>query len=107
MIQSIDQQFPLEIEFDDLPSTCECNIIDCRSTQEFESSHLNEAINIPLQHLSIEVDNFPFNKEDTFFIYCNSGNRSRTFATFLRSLGFLKCQSIAGGLELWGDSPTC
>jgi len=104
MTPRVDLQIPLEIAFDDMPDSCNCMIIDCRSTQEFEISHLKEAINIPLQHLSIELEDFPCKKDDVFFVYCESGNRSGTFTTYLRSLGFSKCRSIAGGLELWGEA---
>ena len=47
MTPRVDLQIPLEIAFDDMPDSCNCMIIDCRSTQEFEISHLKEAINNP------------------------------------------------------------
>jgi rhodanese-related sulfurtransferase len=93
---------PIEIAYCDLPNSGEV-VIDCRSIDEFEVSHLNNAIHIPLQHLSIQKDSFPCNKDQTFFVYCNTGNRSRTFVTFLRSLGYTNCQSIAEGYEQWGN----
>ena len=46
----------------------------------------------------------PCNCEDTIYVYCKSGNRSGTFTLYLRSLGYSKCQSIAGGFEEWGES---
>ena len=93
---------PIEIEFASVPESGSC-FIDCRSEDEFEIAHQDEAINVPLQHLSLRLDDFPFQKEDTFYVYCNSGNRSATFVTYLRSIGYEHCQSIAGGFETWGQ----
>jgi len=99
-------QKPLEITCDDLPNTDEMRI-DCRSIDEFEEAHLDNAVHIPLQHLSIRQDNFPCSKDQTFYVYCRTGNRSRTFVTYLRSIGYVHCQSISGGFESWGDSKSC
>ena len=74
---------------------------------EFEIAHLEGAINIPLQHLSLLQDSFPCKKDDVFYVYCRTGNRSCTFVTYLRSIGYSNCQSIAGGFELWGAPPSC
>jgi phage shock protein E len=93
---------PIEIAYADLP-TSGASVIDCRSEEEFEEAHYSGAINIPLQHVSVRKDTFPFNEDEAFYVYCNSGNRSATFVTYLRSIGYVHCQSIAGGIELWGD----
>ncbi len=90
----------LEIEYSQINEP-DSTFIDCRTKQEFENGHLPNAINLPLQHLSILKDSFPCSKKDTFFVYCKSGNRSYTFVTYLRSLGYSKCQSIVGGYEQW------
>ena len=98
---------PIKIEFADLDADGTSVIIDCRSTEEFEHAHLTHAINIPLQQLSIRQDTFPCSREDTFYVYCRTGNRSATFVTYLRSIGYPNCQSIATGYESWGDSSAC
>jgi rhodanese-related sulfurtransferase len=98
---------PLEIEFANLQTDSTTVIIDCRAVEEFEQAHLEHAINIPLQHLSIRQETFPCNKDDTFYVYCRTGNRSSTFVTYLRSIGYPNCQSIAAGFESWGDSSAC
>jgi len=97
---------PIEIQFEDLPPTGDA-IIDCRSIEEYEVSHLDNSIHIPLQQLSLLQDAFPYTKEDTFYVYCRTGNRSSTFVTYLRSIGYKNCQSIAGGYKRWGNSSTC
>lgn len=100
-------EIPIEITFDTLSTLQNPILIDCRTTEEFEEGHLTHAINIPLQHLSLRKDDFPCKCSDAFFVYCKSGNRSETFAVFLRTLGFTKCQSVAGGYESWGEKKSC
>jgi rhodanese-related sulfurtransferase len=105
-MQSQVERKPLETNIEDA-KTIQATFIDCRSAEEFEDSHLVNAINIPLQHLSIRQDTFPCNKGDTFFVYCKTGNRSKTFVTYLRSIGYSNCYSIKGGYENWGEESTC
>ncbi|MBT5410042.1 MAG: rhodanese-like domain-containing protein [Phycisphaerae bacterium] len=93
---------PIEIAYEDLPSPCN-SFIDCRAVEEYEIAHYDGAINVPLQHVTICIDSFPYKKEDTFFVYCKSGNRSCTFVTYMRSIGFTNCQSITGGYQEWGQ----
>jgi len=96
---------PLEISIENARSNNSATIVDCRSVEEYEEGHLQEALNVPLQHLSVLIDDFPCNRNEQLFVYCKTGNRSGTFAIYLRSLGFTKCQSIKGGYELWGNEP--
>ena len=98
---------PIQITYKDALQQQNSVLIDCRTVEEFESGHLEDAINVPLQHLAICIDDLPCNCEDTIYVYCKSGNRSGTFALYLRSLGYTKCQSIEGGFEEWGEPEQC
>jgi rhodanese-related sulfurtransferase len=104
MQQPHESELPLEIAFNEITFCSDTIVIDCRTEEVYESSHLDHSINIPLQHLSIQVDDLPCKQDDSIFIYCRTGNRSATFATYLRSIGYTKCQSIIGGFESWGES---
>ena len=92
---------PLELSFEEVED--DAVIIDCRKVDEFECGHLNGAQNIPLQHISISKESLPCSEEDKIVVYCRTGNRSLTFATYLRSIGYQHCQSIAGGYESFED----
>ena len=98
---------PLEILFHDLSKVQDAIIIDCRTSDEYELGHIENSINIPLQHLSIQKENLPCKTSDAIVVYCRTGNRSFSFATFLRSIGYERCQSISGGFEDWGDQASC
>lgn len=59
-------------------------IIDVRTRQEFEEEHLEGAINIAVDELSSSV----FDKEKIIFVYCTSGNRSKSAYNFLQNSGY-------------------
>ena len=83
-------------------------LIDCRTEEEYEAGHLEGAILFPLQQLSVRVSELEKYRDTPIIIYCRTGNRSGTFARYLRTIGFAKCQSISEGYETWGDfKPTC
>lgn len=98
---------PIEIAFDDLVSIEDPVVIDCRTCDEYALGHINNAVNIPLQHLSISKDSLPCSPDDNIVVYCRTGNRSFSFATYLRSIGYDRCQSIEGGFEMWGEQAAC
>ncbi len=92
---------PLELSFEEVDENA--IVIDCRKVDEFEVGHLKGAKNIPLQHISVSKKSLPCSEEDNIIVYCRTGNRSLTFATYLRSIGYKHCQSIAGGYESFED----
>ena len=58
-------------------------IIDVRTKEEYESGHLVDAINIPYDQLSDDLD-----KSKVIFVYCRSGNRSNIAFKTLTNLGY-------------------
>ena len=60
-------------------------IVDVRSEEEYEVSHVKDAINIEYTLIddSIELD-----KEKYILVYCASGRRSNIAATKLSSMGY-------------------
>ncbi len=92
---------PLELSFDEVDENA--IVIDCRKVDEFEAGHLKGALNIPLQHISVSKESLPCTENDNVIVYCRTGNRSLTFATYLRSIGYQRCQSISGGYESFGE----
>jgi len=100
-------QLPLEISFEAMKLIDGVVIVDCRTKDEFDSGHLEGALNLPLQQVCIQNEDLPCNQDDAIAVYCRSGNRSFTFATYLRSIGYPNCQSIEGGIETWGEREKC
>ena len=60
-------------------------IIDVRTPQEFESGHVESAINIEWQDIAL-VENIT-NKDNQIFLYCRSGNRSQKATDILIDIG--------------------
>jgi len=60
-------------------------IIDVRTKEEYDELHISGAINIPLNELD---KNNKFDKNKIIFVYCRSGNRSRTAYNLLKNLGY-------------------
>ena len=61
-------------------------IIDVRTPQEFESGHVESAINIEWQDIAL-VENST-NKDNRIFLYCRSGNRSQKATDILIEIGY-------------------
>lgn len=75
-------------------------IIDVRSESEFESGHINNAINVPLDTISNDIINVVDDKDKTILVYCKSGNRSKTASEKLVSLGYTNVNNF-GGIDNW------
>ena len=61
-------------------------IIDVRTPEEFESGHVESAINIEWQDIAL-VENIT-NKDNQIFLYCRSGNRSQKATDILIDIGY-------------------
>ncbi|RDC48388.1 rhodanese-like domain-containing protein, partial [Acinetobacter sp. RIT592] len=48
-------------------------LIDIRTKEEFEESHIKNAINIPLHDLMYNIDEIEDFKEKNIIVYCRSG----------------------------------
>ena len=70
-------------------------IIDVRKRSEYESEHLEDAVNIPLNEIKNRIEEFP--KEDPFIIYCAGGYRSMVAASLLKQRGYHRFVDVEGG----------
>ena len=60
-------------------------IIDVRTKEEYDDSHISGAINIPYD----EIDkNISIDKENIIFVYCMGGTRSAIAFGELKELGY-------------------
>lgn len=83
--------------FKELVNEPGATIIDVRSPMEFQSAHVNGAINIPLEYVSGSIDKFKeFSKP--LIIYCRSGNRSGLAVHILKASGVSEAYN-GGGLD--------
>lgn len=71
-------------------------IIDVRTKEEYNESHLKGAKNIPLDN----IKDINISKDTEIIVYCRSGARSREAANILISLGYKNINDM-GGIINW------
>lgn len=70
-------------------------LIDVRSVGEFESGHVPNSINIPVEKIGDITEVIP-DKDATILLYCRSGNRSATAANTIQGFGYKVIFDIGG-----------
>ena len=63
-------------------------IIDVRTAGEFNSGHLENAINIPYDIIDQEIGKHVKDKNSDIMVYCRSGNRSGIAKKTLNKIGY-------------------
>ena len=67
-------------------------LMDVREADEFRSSHIPGAVNVPLS----AVSQVTLPKDKPLFVYCLRGTRSRRAANCLKRMGYQNVKSIGG-----------
>lgn len=75
-------------------------ILDVRTEEEYQSSHIPGAMLLPLDKIGSEPPKELPDKEADILIYCRSGNRSKQAADRLVKLGYLNIYDF-GGIMDW------
>lgn len=73
-------------------------ILDVRTPAEFASGHLDGAINIDVQSADFDAAVSELELDDSYVVYCRSGNRAATAIDRMSALGFTSLQN-GGGLD--------
>ena len=77
-------------------------LIDVRTPMEFSQGHIQGSVNVDFKEEKDFQNYFKnFDKSETIFLYCRSGNRSRKSAEKLIDLGFNKIYDLEGGFIEW------
>lgn len=62
-------------------------VVDVRSTREFSSGHLLQALNVPLEELGLLPQKIK-NKDQIILVHCRSGLRSKKAKAHLQRIGY-------------------
>ncbi|MCQ2432033.1 MAG: rhodanese-like domain-containing protein [Clostridia bacterium] len=81
-------------------------IVDVRRPDEFAQGHIPGAVNIPNEDISIEMPSGLPDKEQTIYIYCRSGNRSKQASAKLAAMGYTHIIEFGGILDWDGNIVT-
>jgi hydroxyacylglutathione hydrolase len=73
------------------------NVLDVRKNSEYESEHIKNVQNLPLDYINQSMSEIDREKE--YHIHCAGGYRSMIFASILKSRGFDKVIDVAGGFN--------
>ncbi|MGB3152393.1 MAG: MBL fold metallo-hydrolase [Maribacter sp.] len=73
------------------------HILDVRRASEYNSEHVENAINAPLDYLKDSMTKVDKNK--TYYVHCRSGYRSMVFVSILKSMGYENLIDIEGGMN--------
>ena len=72
-------------------------IIDVRTPEEFNSGHVQGALNIPVESPDFAAQVSALDPAATYAIYCRSGNRSAVATAQMGSMGYLHLYDLEGG----------
>jgi rhodanese-related sulfurtransferase len=74
-------------------------LVDVRTPGEYQSAHIEGALNVPLDQLSARMAELG-PKDGAIVVYCQSGGRSGSAASMLRSAGFTRVSDL-GAMSRW------
>lgn len=75
-------------------------ILDVRTKEEYEESHIVGAVCVPNETISDTEPVELKDKEQLILVYCRSGNRSKQASEKLVSLGYSNIKEF-GGISTW------
>lgn len=76
-------------------------VLDVRSPGEFETAHIDGAINIPVDRLDPHLREIVHNAGGTMVLVCQSGGRAEQAATKLSKHGKQDLVLLQGGMNAW------
>lgn len=80
--------------------------IDVREPEEFNSGHVESALNFPLSSLELDLAKITkLGKDSELVIYCASGNRSGQAINFLNENGFTNLSNGINKQHIESESP--
>lgn len=93
IIETIDRITVDELLGLDLPSS---TIVDVRKPSEYEASHINNALLLPLDFIQNNLSDYP---KQPFILHCAGGYRSMIAASILKKNGIHEIKDVIGGFN--------
>jgi len=76
-------------------------ILDVRTPEEFESGHIEKAINIDYKSDDFHDKIGKLDKKKTYLVYCKGGVRSANTIGIMKNLDFNNLYHLFEGLDMW------
>lgn len=74
-------------------------VIDLREKEHYEKGHLKNAINIPINCITDNMDFLEKYKDNKILLYCGIGSQSKSVAKVLAINGYEEIYSLANGIK--------
>ena len=76
-------------------------LVDVRTVEEYESGHIQDAVNFDFYSESFQKEILSFDKNSSIILYCRTQNRSTKTANYLKENGYKEITVLAGGITTW------
>ncbi|RMG44854.1 MAG: rhodanese-like domain-containing protein [Candidatus Dadabacteria bacterium] len=80
-------------------------LVDVRTPKEFQSGHIEGAVNIPHTEITKKIAELEKNKEREIVLYCRSGKRAGKALEALKQLGYQHVVNAGGYRDLLEHAP--
>ncbi|HEX6849065.1 MAG TPA: MBL fold metallo-hydrolase, partial [Chitinophagaceae bacterium] len=101
--KEIDQIRSIDVnELADIMTKEEVDMLDVRKKSEYDSEHIADAENTPLDYINETMAQIDKNK--TYYVHCAGGYRSMAFVSILRARGYDKLIDVKGGFKAIKES---
>jgi phage shock protein E len=82
----------------------EFGLIDVRTNQEHSGGHIPNSLNINLMSPDFKAKLEKLDKNLTYYVYCASGNRSKTACSQMNHMGFENVNNLRMGMMGWSGA---
>ena len=76
-------------------------LVDVRTIEEYESGHIQDAVNFDFYSKSFQNDILSLEKSTSIILYCRTQNRSTKTANYLKENGYKEITVLEGGITSW------
>ena len=76
-------------------------LVDVRTIEEYESGHIQDAVNFDFYSESFQKEILSIDKRSSIILYCRTQNRSIKTANYLKENGYKEITVIEGGINSW------
>jgi len=79
-------------------------VIDVRTPKEYQSGHIEGAVNLHVYDSDFAKQLDSLNKNKTIYVYCKAGGRSAEAVTTMKNKGFAHIVELDGGIDAWTEA---
>lgn len=98
----INTVLPAEAFREKLAATPEVQLLDVRTSREYQAGYIEGAVNIDfLQPAVFDAEIVKLDRNKPVMLYCRSGRRSAGAAKKMEALGFKEIYDLQGGYLVW------